>query len=266
MPCRECGEPMQPGAVICLHCGFDTRSGEFVEKKAGGSSVSGLGGPGAKCYIECSGTGTGVGRGIHERIEEYLDDEGVEFEFVRPEMHTRPQLQPADMRVNCEVTLFDYGSRMMRYFLFPIPLFGPGSCQLAVNAVIEDGRGASQTFRNSARQAVGIFGGSDEGMMNVNIKAISNRIATRVTRHVAGRWFINRRVYQFALASLVLGILSFVPCFPFGLIGLVLGIPALSAISSRGLPRRKVMAISGIILSLIGTIASNGLTLLLVKS
>ncbi len=213
---------------------------------------------------------------VVQRIRDYLDEEGLDYEYVtndspggssfnpyEPDRRDGPNpadhLRPIDMAIHCRITEFDYGSRAMRYWLTFVAMFGPGSCKLAVELALKDGRGGSRSFFAKARQFVGLFGGDGEAMMKLNAKSVSERLATEVTRHVAGRWLINHLVYQWAMASMILGLISLACCFPLTPFGIGFGAASLAAISRRGLPKRKWMAITGIALSVVGGVLAIGL-------
>jgi hypothetical protein len=119
---------------------------------------------------------------------------------------------------------------------------------------IKDGRGRKKRVQSKATQRLGVFGGSGTGLMKLNVNVLSHRVAAEMARLLTGKSFLNHRVYQFAVAALVLGLLSVIPFLGvlFAAIAVVLGLIAVVTIGKRRLPRRKGMAICGIIFSIIG--------------
>lgn len=213
----------------------------------------------ARCFLHVAWNRVRFGTELYRCITRYVDSEQLGFKVVECENEeTLPkQLDRDDILLSVKIVRCNFGSRAVRYWLTFIALFGPGSSQLAVDVKLQDGRGGNRRLSFKARQAVGIFGGSDEGLMAQNVKILCKRIAVGMARHVTGTWFLNRNAYDCAVASLVLGLLSvLLPCagFVFGSIGLVVGAISLTTITKRNLPRRRGMAISGLCLSAAGTI------------
>lgn len=205
------------------------------------------------------------------QMREVLDDEQLQFRIVDltprelafleegagapRDVVYRPE--PGDVTVKCRVITADFGSRVLRYVVPILPLFGPWACKLAITSRITCHGGEEQVFTAKAHQGIGIFGGSGEALMRRNIKIVSGRIGYRVTRVIARRWLINRACYDLALWSVIAGLVGMLPCFVlFGspIVGLTSGGVSLYELVVRGLRRRRWMAIVGLFLNCVAMV------------
>ncbi len=196
-----------------------------------------------------------------------IESEQLDLEVAEDEEPPK-ELRPGDVAITGEVTLCDYGSQFVRYWLTFIAMLGPGSCKLDVTAEIETSDGKQSRVKPSTRQWFGIFGGTGSGLMKRNVNAVSWQIGVAAGRLLTGRRWLNSHVYTWAVLALVLGLLSFIPYVGvvLGPIGIVLGFMALSAINKRELPRRKVMAIAGSALGFVGLLVSAGVTVAIIMN
>jgi LSD1 subclass zinc finger protein len=193
--------------------------------------------------------------GLRKKLAEFIDSEQLDLEIADGEGQPPDRLGRSDVVIDGAITDADYGSQFIRYFLTFLSLwFGVGACRLAVDMDIKDGRGRKKRVQSKASQRLGLFGGSGSGLMKLNVNVLSQRVAAEMARLLTGKSFLNHRVYQFAVAALILGLLSVIPFLGLLLaaIAVVLGVIAVVTISKRALPRRKGMAICGIIFSAVG--------------
>ena len=197
-------------------------------------------------------------RALLTKVAEALKIERLGYEIHQVDEDKVPELRPDDMIVLVEITRYKLGSQFIRYMLTFLALLGIGDCRMDVNVVIRRGDGSKETFPLSARQAMGVLGGNAGGMMDLNVKAIANALVLKVAR----RRVLNATAYQYALASLILGIINVTPILGFILFlpGIILGIVALVVLSKRGLQKRKGMAKAGIVLNILAPVASFFLT------
>ena len=219
------------------------------------------------CYFDLASDTGGVGVAIRERIKLLLDEEQLDFQFMSGSNLRPGTLRPTDIEVSCSLTEFDFGNQAMRYFLTFVTIFGPGACKLAVAGHIRDAQNPPQEFLAKARQGIGVLGGKGESLMKLNVKKVASNIASKVVKKVVGQKLLNHTIYSVAMASLVIGLFSllFFIFLPLPVVGLGLGIWATTVITKRQLPKRKIVAVSGLVLNLIGVIASIAVWVLVSK-
>jgi len=219
-------------------------------------------------YVMVADDDVSFEEGLRQTLDKYVDSEQLDLELAGWDDRPPNPLKPHDVVIHGGVTNADYGSQFVRYFVPILPLFGVGACKLAIDLEIEDGSGRTKNVRSSARQVMGLFGGSSNLMMKTNVKILTHRTAKAMARLLTGRTFLNCTAYQCALTALVTGLLSFIPFLGLlmGPIGAICGLIAFAVINSRELPRRKGMAIAGTILSVVGFISSIGWIALLAMS
>ena len=131
-----------------------------------------------RCYVEIHRDRVGLALEVEDRLEKLIKTERLDLRIADEDELLPDKLRRNDLVIEGEVTQCDYGSQALRYFVGIVSLFGPGSSQLAVDVQIETGDGETQRIQSHARQAIGLFGGSNDGMMKVNVKVLAKRIAT----------------------------------------------------------------------------------------
>lgn len=207
----------------------------------------------ARCFLAVGERAPGLPGVVRQRLQGFLEDELRPFACVTIDPSTMPPTSAEDLVISCKLHKFDYGSRMMRYFLTFISLFGPGSCWLELDVNIQY-QGRASSFRAKARQWIGFFGGDSQRMMQQNYKLVGNRIGIKTAQLVSQRWLINRFIYNAALAGLIFALLGVV-CLPFSPIALLFAGPAAIVIHQRQLPRRFPMAVGSVGLSVVTMLA-----------
>ena len=219
---------------------------------------------GGGCYIFLRQDEADLNLAVEKRMRKLLETEQIDIPIMDEYDHPPDELGPDDLVISGQVTRCDYGSQTMRYLLGFVAMFGPGSSRLEVDAEVETAEG-DKRIRAKSRLWAGIFGGSNAGLMKRNVQIVANRIATGAARHATGRRFLNAHAYNCANWSLGLGIVSLLPFVGvvFGLIGLVVGVVALTTIGRRRLPRGKGKAIAGIVLSFVGFLVTAGVIVLI---
>ncbi len=192
---------------------------------------------------------------IFGKMRELFPDEGLHYQFVDYDfrMAGPPTLREQDVQVTAGVDHCDYGSRTMRYLLTPLSLFfGVGACKLEVSGEVLRGDGTGAAIGMKTRQGVGLFGGSDEGLMEVNLKSVEKGFADRVAKKLTGRWITNFGARRLGKAALVCGLIGLVPVL--GLIvflpTLALGGVSLGTMVARGHKKGMWMAVVGVALGI----------------
>ena len=219
--CPECGETLEAGVSKCPECGLSSdRTGDEVSRRAPPSDGEG------RCYIFIRKDEVDLIWAIEKRMKRFIETERLDMRIMGEYDSPPDELGPDDLVISGKVRRCDYGSRMMRYWLTIVAMFGPGSCRLEVDAEVETAEEGPRRLSPRARQFAGIFGGSDAGLMKRNIQIVSNQIATAAARHATGNRFLNAHAYRCASWSLGLGLASLLPFIGilFGLIALVLGL------------------------------------------
>ncbi|MFW6163540.1 MAG: hypothetical protein ACODAJ_12285 [Planctomycetota bacterium] len=190
---------------------------------------------------------------VFTKVREVFPGEELEYQFVDYDAAVAgpPQLRAQDIHVTATVLEADYGSRLVRYFLTPLSLlFGLGACKLHVAANLTKGDGSSEDFQVRARQGVGIFGGSADGLMELNLKAAENGLAAKVSTALTGRRITSFGAARLGKAALVCGLFGLIPFLSFFLFlpTLLMGGIATWILSSRGVSQGKTKAITGTVL------------------
>ncbi len=263
--CPECAEPLPVDAGWCNECGWDANATSVRTTRGTSRNLAPASGKNGRCYVFLTRDPLQLEAAIREKVMVYIESEMMDLEMSDED--PPEQLGPNDILVTGKITHHDFGSRFIRYWLTFIAIFGPGSCKLHADLEIEDGAGNIRHVPVKIRQCMGLFGGDSDGMMQLNIKHASQKAATAMAQHKTGYTFLNHHIYQYALASLILGITSFIPFVGVatGLCGLFLGLPALVVINKRNLPKRKGMAIAGLILSTLGILGNIAFFVLAMK-
>jgi hypothetical protein len=220
--------------------------------------------PRGRCYIRIRGDEVNLVPAIQKRFDKLIRTEELDLHIMNENERPPADLGPADVVIHGEVTRCDYGNQFVRYFLTFISMFGPGSCQLDVDADVETAEG-NRRVGTHARRWAGLFGGSGSQLMKENAASVATQIANGAARFVTGHRFLNAQVYSCANWSLGLGLVSLLPFVgvPFGLAGLIVSLVALLTINARGLPQGRNRAITGLVLPFLGFIATAGLFLVL---
>ncbi len=217
-----------------------------------------------RCYINIRKDDVKLNEEVEERLEKLIETEQLEMRIMHPDDEPPAELAPNDLVISGKVTEWDYGSQFMRYMFTFVTIFGPGASVLKAVAKVETAEGEPLHIKASARIGMGVFGGSDKGLMKRNVQTVGQRIAREAIRHFTGTSFLNAQVYSCANWSLGLGLASLIPVagFILGPIGLVLSLVALMTIGKRELPRGKGVAIAGLVSSLCGLAISLGVVVL----
>ena len=257
--CPECGEPLGKRADKCPQCGWNAEEEPRSRRdRRPRKDDRGF------CYLRIGRDEVGVTEGVEKRLEKLIETEQLNLLLVDDDLPEPDEMGPNDLVIDGRVNVANYGSQFVRYFLTFIAIIGPGSCQLDVEAEIETAEGKPRRVNAKARQAVGIFGGTGTGLMKINVRVVSNKIATEAARHATGKWFLNAHAYLCAYWALGLGLASFIPFLGIGLgpAGFICGMIGLTTIVRRDLPRGKLPAVIGILCSLMGTLIGVGCVVL----
>jgi phage FluMu protein Com len=255
--CPECGASLSVNALECSEC--DWTSDRAKSSGSSRRSVPTKDDEG-RCYIFIRKDEVGLNQAIEKRMTKLIDTEQLDMRIVNDGDDPPDELGPNDLVVSGRVDVCEYGSQFVRYFLTFIAMLGPGSCKLVVNAEVETAEDKIRPIPASARQWIGLFGGTGTGLMKSNVQVVATRIANTAARHITGKSFLNLHVYHCAYWSLGLGVASLIPFLGLitGPISIIVGLVALVTISRRDLPRGKIMAIAGLLLSFVGVVVSVG--------
>lgn len=203
---------------------------------------------------------------IFGKVRDVLPGEGLDYQFVDWDLRYAgpPELRPQDIHVTAGVDHSSYGSQLMRYFLtlFSV-LFGWGACKLYVSGTVRLGDGSESPIQIKAKQGLGIFGGSDEGLMEANLKAAENGFAAQLAKGLTGRWITNFGAANLAKAALVCGLVGLIPFLGFILFlpALLMGGIAAATLLGRGVDKGKTMAIAGAVLGVVDLVISVAVTM-----
>ena len=243
--CPVCQGLLDYNREVCRECGWSA-VGARPQRQEGQARETG------RRYIYMVGDQVDLHQEIEGLMHGFIKTEMLDMRIMDapPERLERNDLVLTGKVVNC-----DHGSQLMRLFLRFITLFGPGSSKLEVEATAETAHGEKRVDAKT-RQHMGFFGGTNDGLMKINVKVVANAIATGAVRFLTDRWFLNSHAYTCASWALGMGILTIIPLagIPCGLIGLGLGIPALVAIQTRDLPTGKIRCCIGLALCFFGLI------------
>jgi hypothetical protein len=260
--CPECHTPLAKGSGRCSRCSWQsTQLAVKPIRKITRDTRDAEGG----CYVYICGDEVELNEEVEKLMEQFSDTEDLDLRIMPEDAEPPDVLGPKDVVIEGEVTQCDYGSRFIRYWLTIIAHFGPGSSQLGVEVDIETAEGKPRHLKSKIRQSMGFLGGNNEGLMKMNVKIIGKRIATAAARQASGRSMLNAHAYTCAAWALGLGIASLIPFLgiPIGLAGIIVGLIATLTISSRKLPRRKGMALTGLILSILGLLVTGAIIFLI---
>ena len=263
--CPKCGEILRASDTECPECGWasdqiaDKPSRSISRRAASADDADG------GCYIYIRRDEVELGWAIEKRMKKLIETERLDLRITDEDERPPAELGPDDIVISGKINECDYGSQFIRYWLTLVALIGPGSCKLDVAAEVETAAGGIRRFPARARRWAGFFGGSGPGLMKLNVQVVSNRIARGAARQATGKSFLNAQAYTCANWSLGLGVASLIPFVGvlLGLIGLVVGVVALTTIKRRQLPRGKGAAITGIVLPFIGFAVTAGVILLI---
>lgn len=263
-PCPGCGKPLAADAVVCMNCGFNRQTGSKLELRLEPAVTEPPPVPafdyshvqGAKCFVAQGGDMDGAVSATFQRFRNVIADEQLLHKVIDLPVRDGavPPLSQEDIYVFGEVGEHDYGSRAIRYFLTPLSLLGGiGACKLTVSGHFQLGTAPPETFVLSARQGIGVFGGSGDRLMAVNVKSVGRRLAAKVVRKLTGRRLLNTTAYECALVSFVLGFCALIPGIGFAIAipGVICGLIATITILARKLQKRRTMAIAGLALNLV---------------
>ncbi len=200
------------------------------------------------------------------KIVSVMKDEEPEcsVESINQESAAKLQLSIDDLQFDASVTEHDHGSQFIRYFLTFMTWFGVGVCKLRVQGTLRRGGGGSEELNLYAAQRLGLFGGSGDALMQQNMTIIAQNLIRKVT----GKKILNVQAYQFAMISLLLGLLSVIPYLGCLLtpIGIGLGLTSLAVILQRDLQKRRVLAIVALVVNVLSIILNLVLIYLLSTS
>lgn len=212
-------------------------------------------GPG-RCYLRFHEDRVDLEPAIAELLLELIETEKLDMHIMDESALLPETLRRKDIVLTGEVINCDYGNRFIRYLVPLLALIGPGSCKLAAEAVVETFDGEKRLDAKS-RLHMGLFGGSGDGLMKINVKAVSRSIARGAVRFATKRSVLNIDAYGCVNWALGLGIASFIPFFGIllAVIGLCIGIPGLVIIQQRELPHGKVKGWIALALCFLGLLA-----------
>jgi hypothetical protein len=252
--CPECGALLTADAFECTQCDWTSERARDAHSEQG------------RLYLLIRNDETDLNEKVAKRLDKLLETEQLDMRIMSQRDRPPEELGPNDLLISGEVTVFDYGSQFMRYFLGIIAMLGPGSCKLSVDVDVETAGNDVRRIQAHGRKWFGIFGGSGTELMKQNIAEVSSKIATGAIRHMTGNSFLNAQAYSCAGWSLGLGLASLIPFIGiiFAAIAFVQGLIAFTTISRRQLPRGKGMALAGLVFSFLGLLVSAGVIAFLV--
>jgi len=189
-------------------------------------------------------------------MEKLIKSEKLDLRIVHEDARPPEKLAPRDLVLTGKVVHHDHGNQFIRYFFTFIALIGPGSSKLEVKAFAETADGGEKRIDAKSRQAMGVFGGTNEGLMKLNVKNVASNIARGAVRHLTGYSFLNIQAYHCIYWALGLSFFGFIPFggILFSLIGLGCGIPGLTVVLQRNLPHGKAMGFIALILCFLGLV------------